>query len=436
MRILIITAQYHPAQTPNVYRWSAIAERWVGQGHSVHLLCTRRSDIPRKTSINGVEVYRTGHNTLLDWAFHFIGKKQGRGVAGGQKTEGYSLGRKVLEWLVDHSWRSLYWPDGSCLWYFPGKRLAKQLFQQQPYDAVVSVGLPFTAHLIAASLKQQFPGIRWLMDVEDPFSISEAFFVNNLRLYRRLNFKVEHRLLQLADVVSFTVDAARKEYLKAFPEVTTPFVVNPPVFDLNFSNSSKSLDHIFTPGFIHLTYFGAFYQKVRTPDAFLHLLRQTLQQYPELKVKLQVHFFGELSGPFAQTFSAFSDLNPCIRLHGLVPRETVARAMQSTDLLLHISNTTTYHLPSKSADYLMSGKPIVNIYYDDADTFKAFLKAYPLALHLQLDQLPTRESQVTAFLSFLQEMPGEQVKQEVIARMGANYQLPQIADAYLRMLRD
>ena len=68
MRILIITVYYHPVMTPNVFRWSAIAEEWVGRGHEVHVLCSERSPLPGAETIEGVRIHRAGHGSLLDWA--------------------------------------------------------------------------------------------------------------------------------------------------------------------------------------------------------------------------------------------------------------------------------------------------------------------------------------------------------------------------------
>ncbi|MBK7870917.1 MAG: hypothetical protein IPJ74_09635 [Saprospiraceae bacterium] len=109
MRILIILTQYYPMLNPNVYRWSAIAEHWVEQGHEVHILCTKRNNILNESIMNGVQVHRTGYATLLDWAYNLLEIRQRRAEINEGKLQKQSLFRRVLEWLVDHTWRMLYY---------------------------------------------------------------------------------------------------------------------------------------------------------------------------------------------------------------------------------------------------------------------------------------------------------------------------------------
>ncbi|MEN0004222.1 MAG: hypothetical protein AAF798_08770 [Bacteroidota bacterium] len=436
MRILIITALYHPSKSPNVYRWSAIAEYWVQQGHEVHVLCTSLLGEPKSRVCQGVQVHRAGQHTLLDWALSVWGNGQVRGRVGGLQPVAHSRARKCLEWLIDRTWRRLYWPDGAILWYGPGKRRVRQLLSAHSFDAMISVGLPFTAHRITVAGKQAFPKVHWLVDIEDPFAISKEFFVNNFQLYRRRNFRAEADILAKADAVSFTVLAAQEAYEQHFSEQCAKFAVTPPLFNLRAPaiTSNAPLPY-FESNHLHLSYFGSFYQGVRTPDTFLKLLAQSLRQAPALAQRLRVHFFGEINGPFAERFQQFPELNSVVQLHGLISRADVSLAIEQTDVLLNISNTTTYHLPSKSADYLMSRKPIVNIYSAEADTFKAFFEGYPLIMHIRLLGAKEAEQEAVRFIDFLEHAVGKRVDQEVVERLGRPYRLERIAERYMMLLQ-
>lgn len=158
MRILLLLVQYYPVRNPNVYRWSAIAEYWVGQGHEVHVLCTKRAGEPNEDIKNNILVnilvHRVGHATLLDWAYNLLGAKKRRGEVHSNTPKKLGLLRQMLEKIVDLTWRNFYWPDGSCLWYFPGKKRVLQLQKEYNYDAIISVSLPFTANLIAMAVKK------------------------------------------------------------------------------------------------------------------------------------------------------------------------------------------------------------------------------------------------------------------------------------------
>lgn len=433
MRILLLLVQYYPVRNPNVYRWSAIAEYWAQQGHEVHVLCTRRAGEPNEDVKNGIPVHRAGHATLLDWAYNLLGAKKRRGEIHATTLAKPGFLRRTLEKIVDLTWRNFYWPDGSCLWYFPGKKRALQLQKQYSFDAIISVSLPFTANLIASAIKKKYPDIHWLMDIEDPFAISEEFWVNNFKLYRKKNFRAERNALSLADSVSVTVSAAQRIYERVFPDIDLKqkIRVTPPVINTDMLVQTADFE-IFTKGKIHIAYFGTFYETVRMPDAFLAIIAQLFQQFPDQQARLQIHFFGEIPAKAWVVFENDPSLRKNLQFHGLVTRETVAAAMQQTDFLLNIGNTTNYHLPSKSAEYLRSGKPIINICQNEEDTFAEFMCDYTLICNLS-SQVSPHENARQLHL-FLDENIGKSVPPEKITQMAQPYTLESIADAYFFLL--
>jgi len=430
MRLLIILSQYRPALSPNVYRWGAIATHWIAQGHEVHLLCTRRSGLPDEAVMEGVHVHRAGQNSLLDWVYNLLHTTKRRREAGGDSPARQGILRKGLEKLVDFGWRSLYWPDGRCLWYLPGKKRALRLLKTHAFDAVISVGAPFTAHLIGLACKRSDHELRWLVDIEDPFAFVDAYFINNRLLYRRLNFRAEAAVLKAADAVSVTVDTAKAAYAQYFPGIGDKITVVPPLFDPGLV-AAPDFER-FEPGRLHLSYLGAFYSPIRTPDTALKLLDLLLERHSEFQKRLHVHFFGEIEYAVKAAFDRYPRLAPNLRLHGLVNREEVAAAMAKTTFLLNIGNTTTYNLPSKSADYLASGKPIVHLSPADPDTFATFLADYPMLLSIKTETIgPETADRLAKFLTDFQH---QQLGAEEIDPRIKPYRTEQIAAAYWRLV--
>lgn len=427
-RLLIVTATWKPAQNPNVYRWTAIADQWRAMGHEVHVLCTKRNGQALHREMEGIWVHRAGYNSLLDWLYDLLGKEKRRGEAGGIKdAPSGRLWRRMLEKIVDYTWRCFYWPDGRCLWLWPGRRQLKALHQQYAFDRIYSVGMPFTAHLIALSGKKRDAALYWHMDIEDPFSLATDAFINNRFLYAGLNHRAEAKALRMADSVSVTVEAARKKYAHHFPESADKICIIPPLFNLEWPETASAKKR--PDANIHLAYFGAFYHHIRSPDAFLNLLDQLLAKYPSLPIV--VHFYGEIGHPFAATFDRFASLKPYLQFHGLVSREAVAQAMLEMDILVNISNKTSYHLPSKCVDYLMSRKPILNICYHEADTFKDFFQGYPLILHLVFPEDKASDEHIEAAAAFIQSSK-DQLVDTIMVRQKIGPHLPQaIALAYL-----
>ena len=424
MRILILLAQYAPALNPNVFRWAAIAGHWAAQGHEVHVLCSRHSARPDQEILEDVHVHRGGQATLMDWAYNLLRRKERRSEPGaGLEKPGRF--RRMLEFAVDVTWRKLYWPDGSGLWYLPARRRALRMLDEKPFDAVISVGLPFTTHLVGMACKKRSPALRWLMDIEDPFCFAEALPPNNFSLYRRLNYRTERRAFQLADAVALTNANALHRYAAIFPDAAHKLRVIPPLYHLPPASGSEfNIEK--KPGEIHLGYFGTFYRNIRSPDRFLELLAAAFQLVSELKARLHVHFFGYIEAEFMALFEKFPQLSSNFIFHGLLSRTDVPAAMQAMDILLHIGNTTDYHLPSKCVDYLFSGKPIINIAATEGDSFREFAGDFPGLAHFYWQPERGQSPPAKAFVVALSSLPAVQLPETD----SSPFELEAIAKAY------
>ncbi len=424
MRILIITIQYYPALNPNVFRWAAIAEHWTQQGHEVHILCARRRGVANESEINKVHVHRAGQASLLDMMYNLLNARQRRGELSVNKPVNKSKIRLWVEKLVDFTWRMIYWPDGSCVWYFAAKKRAVKLQQIFDFEAVTSVTQPFTPHLVAAALKRRFPQIQWLMDIEDPFAFSEAIFINNRRLYQHFNYKQEGRLLAQADAVSVTVDTAIQRYKQHFPLVINKIAAIPPMYSLPKTAEKFTV----TPDKIHIGYFGAFYHPIRTPDILLELFQKLNNP------NLVLHFFGEIAPVFQPVFTKYAAVLPNLQLHGLVTRAQVAAAMEAMHVLVNVGNTTDYHLPSKCVDYMMSGKPIINLSYSSPDPFSDFMQPYPMVLHVDV-RAGLNDSHVEKIHAFIVQNQDEKIAQAPLEALIKPYTVARIADQYWHLLQ-
>ncbi len=433
MRILVLTIQYLPSMSPNIFRWQAITEHWANQGHEVHLLCARHSARPTEETINGIHIHRVGHATLMDWAYN-LWKVKNRRQEPSTHMPQPSLWRWWLEKLLDFTWRAFYWPDGSCLWYRPARRKAQTLIQQMPFDALISVGTPFTVHWVACYCKARNPRLRWLMDVQDPFGIAKAFPSNNFTLYGRFNHWAEKRAFAKADAIVLTNAVALQRYDATFPGLQHKMHIIPPLWALPEAAAGFTLPRP-NKSAIHVGYFGTFYHRIRTPEPFLRLLKALLQDEPAWHQLLVIHFWGALEPEFTRMFTRYPALKPMLVFHGLVPREEAAAAMQSVDILLHIGNSTDYHLPSKSVDYLFSGKPIIHVATIQQDSFLAFAGERQGLLVLHVLQSADLTTAATKLSEFLHNFRADRLQVPPPSpAFTAPYQTPAIAQAYQEAL--
>lgn len=426
MKLLILTAWYHPFIHPRAHRWTALAEHWAKEGHEVHVLTARVGDL-RGTQLNGVQVHRVGFDSLKEWVYYLFGIKQGRGRVGVPQERP----RGWLEWLYKATWKNIFFPDDACIWYFPARKKLFQLLEKEPFDALITVSLPFTDHLLGLAAKRRFPGLHWVVDIGDPFSI-QAKPPNNSWLYKGLNLRLERRVLESADAVSVTTQALVNAYAKLFsPSLASKIKVIPPLSAeaLAKAGSPAPTKPSVQASPITLAYFGALYAPTRTPDAFLNLIKRAFQLRPDLKDRLSIHFYGEIFPEFYDRLSK----EPAIHLHGLRSREEVREAMQSVDILVNIGNTTDFQLPSKAVDYLASGKPILNLSYVEKDPFALFFEGNPMIFNFSVKETSISETQVIQFLAWL-EREKPVLEWDELTQKIKPYLVENIADQYQQLI--
>jgi len=272
-----------------------------------------------------------------------------------------------------HSVRKILWPDFAAFWYFSALKTAHALIQHSRPDVVVTVSLPYTGHLVGIALKRCY-AIRWLVDIGDPFSFMTETPLNNPALFRGLNARSESSVLELADAVVVTTEGTRLEYLKCFTTIEESKIsVVPPLFappksaELVATSSAKSNK-------IRLVFAGTLYRSIRNPEGLLQFFRRLLST--PLGAQLELHFYGVVND-CQPCFDAYSDsMNSKLFVHGLVSRAQAVLAMQEATVLVNLGNSTAYQLPSKVVEYVMLGKPVLNITKLELDSSQSFFSDF------------------------------------------------------------
>lgn len=396
------------------------------------MLTARHRDCADEAMTNGVRVYRAGFDSLKEVAYFYFGSKNARGRIGAEVRKPGFFAR-LTAWIYNVLWKKIYFPDDACLWYFPAKNKARQLLEREKFDALITVSLPFTGHLIGLRLRnlKDFVNLRsiWLADVGDPFSI-QAKPLNNSFLYGKISRRLERKVLENADAVTVTTAFTLQKYREQFGEkAVRKMVVVPPLLHPVPSLARRQSPIGQRPPAIKIGYFGALYAPVRTPDAFLDLLEKSFALRPELRERLEVHFYGEIFPEFFEKLSA----QPAVRLHGLRSREEVQKAMHDMDILLNIGNSTDFQLPSKAVEYLAAGKPILNLSYVERDPFVAFFEDNALVFNLKVEKGKVGDAGIRRWLAWLEEEKKLPDAVE-LERRTSLYKLATIASRYLDLL--
>lgn len=421
-KILILIPYYYPNINPRPYRWTQIANYWASQGFDIQLITEKNPNFDNKQLLNGVTVHRVGYAALKS-----IFLKKQRGEATNDKN--FSKPNRLhllMQKFNDAVWKKIYFPDDSCIWYYPALRKAIKLIENQSIKYVITSSLPFTTSAIGLALKQRFPNIVWIADIGDPFAYQIEAPLNNHFLYHNLNFKLEQKILQQADFVTVTTEQTAEKYRQYYPFLAQSdkiHVIPPLMTQYDWKNINNDLD-FYESNKINISYLGKFYTTLREPKVLLDFLDALFDEDVTWKNKIVVHIFGDV---FPQFLPAFTNY-PMIKIHGLIARVQTIEVMKKSDILLNISNLTDYQLPSKAPDYLQSGKPILNIYQTENDEFKAFFKNYPLICHY------INGKSIASTIQFLTVSIGQRVGDELLKEMLAPYTLEKIAEEYLELL--
>jgi len=431
MKILIITYSYYPMISPRAFRWTTIAEYWAKQGEQVDVICSYNHGLIKNESINGVKVYRTGNaiGKMLRGKFkndilvkNKISKKQ-------KKIK--NILASFLKWIYEYTWKKIYWPDYACLWFFPAVKKAKELMAINKYDTLISVSIPFIDHIIGLNIKKCYPNILWLMDIGDPFYLLNDSLVNNYKIYGRLNYLIERKIVNRVNFITVTTEVLLEMYKNVFPMSNNKIYAIPPLISL--SNNNDIENHVFLKkDVIKLVFVGTLYKTIRSPNYLLQLFRKLLQT--SLEDKLELHFFGSISD-CTNSFELYKDLlNKKIFLHGLVSHNITLRVLKEADFLINIGNNTPCQLPSKIVEYMFSGKPIINLIPSCNDSSLSLIKDYPLHINIIDNDIAEDGNEILMVEQFIRKSVRKLANPERVKQIIEPFSKEKVIEQYTRLI--
>jgi glycosyltransferase involved in cell wall biosynthesis len=424
-RILVISFSYRPLNNPRAFRWTHLSEKIAAAGHSVDVVTSWVPGCSDTECSGNLSVHRAG------WKFLERARGQRR-LAREQAGKVTMLGtssllakaRQALLKGANWLWRNLYWPDPSCLWFFPARQMALALIAQKQYDVVISVSPTFTAVAVGHSVRKHVKDSVWLLDLGDPFSFLEGAPPNNATLYAGLNRWYERKVFRQADVISVTNPQTQQRYAEVFPESAAKLLVIPPLLSLPQNGSKATV-------LGRLVYVGTMYRNIREPGFLLELFGRALEA--GLNHEFELHCYGDVSSCLDIITGYESLLGKHVFFHGVVSRDVAAQALDEAQFLINIGNETTYQLPSKVVEYAATGKPVINLAKSSMDSSVGFFAAYPCALNL-INSMPLPdEAAVADFVRFTKETP-QAMERTALAAWLSPYTSDNVVAAYLNAM--
>lgn len=366
--VAVITRKYYPEMTPV----SAVMDKYIQRMKgdcNFHVICTSYGEeapplcdpyvhvYPVSTFMSRLRgkyerKYNKNRNNL--WYKFVISLFRARSAIGLLKS--YSA---PTVWEFEESYKQLM-----------------VLSEQIKIDVVISVsGSLFHAHLAAKKLKEANLDVKWITFITDPITFLDSnFFLFNSKKKMKKSFETELSIYNAADYNILFGDTYYDVIDKFKQPINKTFHFNLTLEDIRkdvgMSNHPK-IDDVDTK----VVYAGKFYRKIRNPEYMLSVM----SQIKNIKFDLYVSSHECLE----TVENNVSDIiNVCDSVNTVRYKQMICNEY---DILLNVGNKCTNQMPSKMLEYLSTGRPIINFYYNK-DSQYDMIEKYPLGLNVGRDE--------------------------------------------------
>ncbi|WPD23940.1 MAG: O-antigen ligase family protein [Candidatus Electrothrix scaldis] len=310
-------------------------------------------------------------------------------------------------------------------WCFLASLRGLLLYRQLQPEVVYSTGGSASAH-VAAMLIKRWTGCTWIAETQDPLVHDHGWRRGKrvLWVYQAL----EKKICQHADAFIFLVHAAMQHCSRRTEGQCRGAVVYPgsipELFQQQFTKGERC----------HFAHFGSL-AGTRNLVTFFQALHQVLsnnKQGEELRKKVQVDVYGSFDGESEREMERLGLTDLVIR-HGIVSRQEALTAMQQTDCLLVIQNIIYFScetIPSKVYEYLLTGRPIIGLVYNNEELEKMLTEHGHFAVPANSAQ-DIAEAIETTLLTFIEEEQNERAQRE---KQQGSDNLPTVANAVQKLI--
>lgn len=359
MKLLLMTESVFPQPGNNANLLGKLIPHFLFAGHEVHLFSlafdAEEGNLPEECF--GVPVHwATDHKQ--DWKRKFVYPAVSKVV----DPHGYSDALQIQILM----------------------RELKNVCRQYPFEAVVSTSEPY---VMASAAAQLYGGKKVLYMMDPPACVSNGAGT----VYRSRTLPSVLKNQDTLITTRFILEAL-KTHRMPLPKQTE--TVGFPMITAQTSRTS----HL-QGAKIKLLFSGWLYSDIRSPRYFLQIVSH-------LDERFEVTFMGKECESLLDRFPI--ETKAKIITLSQQSYETALQAMADADILINIGNSVPVHMPSKTLEYINTGKPMVNFYkISDCPTLY-YTKRYPLCLNLYEGE-ENVEQAVKAFTDFCLTQKGNTV---------------------------
>jgi glycosyltransferase involved in cell wall biosynthesis len=341
-RILLVSYFFPPCTDTGAHRPAALAKYLKRAGHDVTVLTTSAYGTGAADSADGVE--RTTDAQL--WRAKLRGADR---VDALYDSDTYSGNPHLLSKLVVPEPLALAWTPFA-------RRRARALHRSGRFDCVITTSPPESAHSVGRALQRR--GAAWVADVRDAWTFEPLRPRFPTGAQRRLDERMERRLLGSADAVVCVSEPAAADLRER--DIADPILVrNGADPELLEAADPASVAGLLDPERVSLVYTGRFGSTGRDPAGLVEGLRGLASERPDDAARLELVIAGPLTEAERSLFAA--DLAPArVQLLGSLDRARALALQRVADCLLLVAHPVRSQLANfKLYEYLSAGPAIL-----------------------------------------------------------------------------
>jgi len=266
--------------------------------------------------------------------------------------------KKIDKWIKQ--W--LLHPDPQIGWLPSAVSYGLSLIKRYNIKAIYSTSAPLSSHLIAHLIKKK-TGLPWVADFRDEW-LENPDINFPTRFHRRIHFKLEKMIVNSADrVITAAPGFCRllSKHTGCEKKCSTIFMgFDPAEFEKpEVNEQSKKENQVFT-----IAFSGLFYASFR-PVRFISAIESLIDSGKIQKGKIRLLFVGANT---PDDMGAIDRYGICRFTSFISHKSALARIQKNDALLLLLSRERgEFVVPSKTFEYIASGKPILGVVPEKSD---------------------------------------------------------------------
>lgn len=242
-------------------------------------------------------------------------------------------------------------------WIMPTIKRSLEIYQQWPFDVVVSTYGPPAAHITGGILKRKL-GVFWVADYRDLWYGN--YFYSGKWPFTFFEKCIEDYFVKKADFFTTVSDLFSEKLIVRFGNKVATFENG---FDTEALDKIEAKRAFPDDGKVRLAYVGQLYREKQNPSQLFEAVGILKKRGIPVEHRLEILFYGH-QDVFITDMIAKYNLGAIVKTPGFIPREKTLQIQRDADMLIFIDwqdRDATGMLPGKLFEYIHSGTPILNV---------------------------------------------------------------------------